>query len=103
MPDDVRALDREVAHQRAAVLRLLREADRTGQAVAARVAAAVVAEHGVAAGENALLDQRREEVGADAGMDEHDRLAGAADLVLELDAVDGCSLHCLRRSARADA
>jgi hypothetical protein len=26
--DDVRALDPEVAHQRAAVLRLLREADR---------------------------------------------------------------------------
>jgi hypothetical protein len=53
-PNDVRALDPEAAHQRAAVLRLLREADRIGQAVAARVAAAVVAEHAVAAGESAL-------------------------------------------------
>jgi hypothetical protein len=99
--DDVRALDPEAAHQRAAVLRLLGEAERIRQAVAAGIAAAVVAEHGVAAGKSALFDQRPEEVGADAGVDEHDRLAGAADLVLELDAVNRCPLH-LPHSSRVE-
>ena len=83
------ALDPEVAHQREAVRGLRREAERARDAVAARVARAVVA-HEPVARERRLRRERREEVGAHAGVDEDDGLPGAAaHLVLELNAVDG--------------
>jgi hypothetical protein len=87
-----------VAHEQAAVGALPGDAERAGHAAAASVAGAVVADEAIAVGEDRLVHQRLEEVRADAGVDEHDRLASAAVLVGELDALErGAFLELLHR------
>jgi hypothetical protein len=87
--DEVRPLDPEVAHERAAVGGLIGDADRPGRAAAARVADAVVAEQAVAFGQGRFLHQALEPVRAHAGVDQHHRLPHSPDLVVQLDAVEG--------------
>ena len=76
------------------------EADRTGQTNAPCIARAVVTDQAVAVAESRLLEQRSEEIRTDAGVHQHNRLAGTADLVFQLDPVDRCPPHCRRRYSR---
>jgi len=91
--DDVRPLDPEVTHQRATVGRLLREADRASDAAAARASGTMVCERAVMARERRLVQQRREPIREISRMNQHDRLPGSSDLVLEFKALEGSSIH----------
>jgi hypothetical protein len=82
--DEVGPLDPEVAQQRLALGGLLLNAHRAGHPAAAGVADPVVADQAVLVEEGRFLHQGQEPVRADAGVGQHHRLAGPADLVLEL-------------------
>ena len=87
------------AIERPAVLGLPIDAERSLDPAAARVAGPAMADEPVA-GERRLVHQRREEIGADTGVDEQDGLPGAAVLVLELETVDGRPAHVSKSRSR---
>src|ERR1044072_8583455 len=80
-------------HQAAAVLGVVGHADRTVDARTAAEAGAVIVERAVPAAQGRGVEQRLGPGRAHAPVDQHDRLSGPVDLVLELDAVDRCALH----------
>lgn len=93
MACDVNTLEAEVVEQASAISRVRSEAERLPRRAAPPVAAPVIADQPIAAGKDALAEQRSERIGDQNAVDEHDGLAGADLLVYELDAVDHRLLH----------
>jgi chorismate-pyruvate lyase len=89
----------EMLHQESAVRHLLREAHRTCNTGAAGTAHTVVMHEAIPADESRLLQQRREPIGEDAGMNEHHRLAVSTELVVKLNAVEYRPIHLNPRRA----
>jgi hypothetical protein len=88
MARDVSPIDAQVAQQRCAMIRVVGDRHLARRAAAPRIARSVVHEDAMPVGERRLSSQRREEVGTDAGVNEHHHIAGAADVVLELYVVE---------------
>src|SRR5262245_23767799 len=91
--DDMRPFDIKAPHERPAVRGLLRDADRTRQTTAARIADAVVAERAVMLGKRSLFQQWLEPVREDARMYEYDPFPTSPYFVLKFDAFEGCPVH----------
>jgi hypothetical protein len=91
--DDVRPRDPKIVHQRTTVRSLLRNTERTRHTATARIASAMVMHHTISVGEGRILQEGFEKVGADAGMHQHDRLAGSLDFVLKFNALESCPIH----------
>jgi hypothetical protein len=72
---------------------LLREAERTRDTAAARAADAMVYENAVMVREGWLSQQRHEPIGKVSRMNQHNRFPGSPNLVLKLNALEGCPIH----------
>src|SRR5262245_19644102 len=97
--DDVGSVETEMRHQRAEDGRFPCEREGRHQWTAARIPGAMVANEPVATSEGRLLEEWAEPVGASAVMDQHDGFPGAADLVLQLDAIEDRAIHVSLRVA----
>lgn len=93
MADDVRALDPQMAHEEPTLVRVVGHADWPLDRTAVSEAGSVVPEEAVAISEGRLLDEGLRPRCAHAPVDQDDGLAGSAQLVGQLDAVDGRPLH----------
>jgi hypothetical protein len=93
MADNMRPLDPKATHERPAVRCLLRDADRSRQTTAARVANAVIAERAVTLGKRGLFQQWLEPVREDARMYEYHPFPTPPYFVLKFDAFEGCPVH----------
>ena len=91
--DNVRAPHAEIRQQPATVAGLLRETRCSPRAAAPAVTATVIADEPIAVGQAPLPQQRPEHVGDECAVDEDHRLACAAVLVVQRDAVDDRSSH----------
>jgi hypothetical protein len=88
MPNNVRPLNSEMAHQSSTVHRVIRDTHRTCEMAASCIADAMIAERAVVIGKCRLLYQRLEPVRKDSGMYQNDNIAGSVDLILKLDVVE---------------
>jgi hypothetical protein len=100
VPDDVGAGNTQVGEQPAAVVGLLHERQRRASRVARAVAAAVVRDDPVGAGQEGLREQRPERVGDEPAVDADDDLAAAGLLVGQPDAVHDRAVHPSRPIVR---
>jgi hypothetical protein len=89
----VRPRDPEVAQERQAVGGLLRDARRPGGPRTLAVAAPMVGDQAMTAGQRRLREQRGEGVGDDAALNHHYRLARASLRVGQLGPIDARSMH----------
>jgi hypothetical protein len=93
VPDDVRPVETEMPHESAEGGCFPREGEGILSSAGVRVAGTVVEQQPMAARECGLVQQRSEPIRPCAVMHQHDALPSAAELVLQLDATEGCSLH----------
>jgi hypothetical protein len=93
--NDVRPGDPELTHEQPAVLCVERHGDRTVDRAAASEPGAVVAEHAIPVRESRLVQKRLGPRRSDPPVDQHDGVAGAPKLVLQLEAVDRPTFHLI--------
>jgi hypothetical protein len=93
LANDVRALNPEDTHQRATVGGVLREGDRTSDTATASTSDAVVVHESIPRTEDRLIQEGREPVGVDPGVDEDHRFSAAMKLVLNFSTVDSGPIH----------
>jgi hypothetical protein len=83
----------QMFQEKSAVRRLLSETHRSGDTAAAGTPDSVVVHEAIAAGKGWLVQQRREPIGKDTGMNEQHRLTAPANLELEFNAAHDSPIH----------